>query len=97
MRIYADSYPALHEAMEIIAHDCGRRAGHPYYNVPSEWGPVLSTITVALASFGTDDLVTFCIGEDGERADITTTDALSMAHAFLDLFFDEDWPCGDRQ
>lgn len=86
-----DSHPKLYEAFEAISHDRGAGAGHETYSVPKEWADKIPVTEAALTTLSTEELESFCIGEQGEADTIAKRSlSLGIAHAMLNSFF-EDW------
>ena len=82
-------HPALYRAIDMVSHDSGGGAGHPYHLVSNAWEPHLADIEQALAALTADQFETFCIGDHEEgQALIPKYSALSIADVLLEEWFD---------
>jgi hypothetical protein len=94
VRIVADDYPLLFEALTTITHDSGGGADHDHCNVPLVWACCLPGMEAALEPLTDEQRWNLAIGEQTEvDAFVAANPSLTLAHQFLNAFF-EDFPEG---
>ncbi len=96
-KITAHNYPKLLEAMNIISHDSGARAGHKAFDAPHRTSGQLARYELQLGLLSDAEFEIFCIGEGSEISELIRTRSgsiwLDACHDFLDDFFKAGCPC----
>lgn len=86
--ITSTTHPMLFEAMDAITHDGGGGC-HDHYNVPAGWVEALPLMERLLGRLSPEQRQVLAIGECSEQEDLVLEFDGSLAHCFLNAFFED--------